>query len=96
MVDSVSFSIIFTDTAHDTQPPKIMAIMANGLSAENFYTPAAAALLGVEAYDNGSGIDSLTIGGKRIMRKGFGHVVLRFNQFTAHNIGQQYRDTGNR
>ncbi|MGB7568941.1 MAG: hypothetical protein WBM07_13860 [Chitinivibrionales bacterium] len=72
MVDSVSFSIIFTDTAHDTQPPKIMAIMANGLSAENFYTPAAAALLGVEAYDNGSGIDSLTIGGKRIMPKDSG------------------------
>jgi len=68
-VDSVSFSIIFTDTAHDTQPPKIMAITANGLSAEKFYTPSAAVLLGVEAYDNGSGIDSVIIGGKRVVAR---------------------------
>jgi hypothetical protein len=66
-VDSVSFSIIFNDTAHDVRPPTILAITANGLPAGNFYAASAAVLLGVEAFDDGSGMDSLFIGGKPIM-----------------------------
>ena len=87
-VDSAPFSLVFVDTAHDTRPPKIMAITANGKPAENFYTDKSAVLLGVKAFDDGSGMDSVVIGGKRIMPAGFKHVVLRFSQFTAHNVGQ--------
>ena len=66
-VDSVSFSILFNDTAHDIRPPTILAITANGLPTGNFYAASTAALVGVEAFDDGSGMDSLFIGGKPIM-----------------------------
>ena len=66
-VDSVSFSIMFDDTAHDLRPPTILAITANGLPTGNFYAASAAVLLGVEAFDDGSGMDSLFIDGQPIM-----------------------------
>jgi hypothetical protein len=69
-VDSVSFSIIFADTAHDTWPPKILAITANGLPTENFYTDKYSVLLGVKAFDDGSGMDSVIIGGARSIASG--------------------------
>jgi hypothetical protein len=71
-VDSVSFSIMFDDTAHDVRPPTILAITANGLPTGNFYAASAAVLLGVEAFDEGSGMDSLFIGGKPIMPTNLG------------------------
>jgi hypothetical protein len=65
-VDSIMFTLVFVDSAHDTQPPKIMAITANGKPTENFYTDKSTVLLGVKVFDNGSGLDSVIIGGKRV------------------------------
>jgi hypothetical protein len=65
-VDSASFSLMFVDTAHDTRPPEIVAITANGKPANNFFTDKNSALLGVKAFDDGSGMDSVFIGGKLV------------------------------
>ena len=71
-VDQVSFSIVFLDTAHDTTPPRIAAITANGNPANNYYTDKSPVLVGVKAFDEISGLDSLFINGKRCMARDSG------------------------
>jgi hypothetical protein len=63
-VDRVSFTIVYLDTAHDSAAPIISAITANGNPANNYYTDKASALIGVKAYDEISGVDSLFINGR--------------------------------
>ena len=71
-VHQVSFTLIFADTAHDNVPPRILAITANGEPANNCYTDKAMAKIGVNAFDEISGIDTLTINGKRCEISGSG------------------------
>jgi hypothetical protein len=63
IIDQVSFSIVFADTAHDSTSPRILAITANGAPAANFYTEKEVVAVGVKAFDEISGIDTMTING---------------------------------
>ena len=60
-VDQVGFTLFFLDTAHDTAPPVIAAIKADGNPANNYYTDKASVVVSVNAFDEISGIDSLFI-----------------------------------
>jgi hypothetical protein len=60
----VSFTLVFADTAHDSAAPRIIAITADGAAANNFYTEKAIVRIGVRAFDEISGIDTLTMNGK--------------------------------
>ncbi len=60
-LQEVSFVLVFADSAHDGTPPRIVAVTANGAPADNFFTDKAQVKIGVRAFDEISGIDSLFI-----------------------------------
>jgi hypothetical protein len=101
-VDSALFTVLFVDTAHDTRPPNIVSITANGKPANNFYTDKSAALLGVKAFDDGSGMDSVFIGGKPVYSRDssmwyYDSVKLRHvpsgNEIVIRAIDKKHNDT---
>ena len=102
IVDSALFSLVFVDTANDTRPPTIVAITANDKPANNFYTDKSAALLGVKVFDDGSGMDSVIIGGKCVFAPDSGmwyydSVALRHttsgNEVVIRAIDRKHNDT---
>jgi hypothetical protein len=60
-LNQVSFVLLFADSAHDSVPPRILAVTANGAPADNFFTDKALVKIGVQAFDEISGIDSVFI-----------------------------------
>jgi hypothetical protein len=63
VLDLKEFRLFYTPDAPDTAPPLILAVTADGMPAQGLYTASSSVVLGVKAFDEGSGIDTLRIGG---------------------------------
>ena len=63
VLDLKEFKIFCTPDAPDTMPPQILEITAADMPAQGLYTGSSSVVLGVKAFDGGSGIDTLLIGG---------------------------------
>ena len=63
VLDLKEFRLFYTPDAPDTAPPLILAVTADGIPAQGLYTGSSSVVLGVKAFDEGSGIDTLRIGG---------------------------------
>jgi Putative Ig domain len=63
VLDLKEFILFYTPDAPDTVPPLILSVTADGMPAQGLFTAAASVVLGVKAFDQGSGIDSLFING---------------------------------
>jgi hypothetical protein len=63
VLDLKEFRLFYTPDAPDTVPPLILAVVADGMPAQGLYTGASTVVVGVKAFDAGSGIDTLLING---------------------------------
>jgi hypothetical protein len=63
VLDLKEFKLFYTLDAADTVPPRILQITADGAVAQGLYTDKASVVIGTQAFDEGSGIDTLSING---------------------------------
>ncbi|HEX7510484.1 MAG TPA: hypothetical protein VF335_04235, partial [Chitinivibrionales bacterium] len=87
-VDQTGFTIMYLDTAHDSTPPAIAAIKADGNPASNYYTDRASVFVTVNAFDEISGIDSLFINNKSCALAGSGN-------WYGDSVALQHAPSGN-
>jgi hypothetical protein len=71
VLDLKEFSLFYTPDAPDTVPPRILDITADGRAAQGMYTVSPTVIIGVRAFDEGSGIDTLLINGAPCSPTGF-------------------------
>ena len=65
-LDEKDVMLFYSSTSPDTSSPRILDIEANGSPAQGLYTSAASAALAVEAVDDVSPIDTLSVNGKML------------------------------
>ncbi|HUI93370.1 MAG TPA: DUF2341 domain-containing protein [Chitinivibrionales bacterium] len=74
-----SFTIFFDPGLKDTVPPVILEITANGKTADYHFVTTDTAAIRIIAFDEGSGIDSLTVNGKRLLMTPEGNGFIWFD-----------------
>jgi hypothetical protein len=63
VLDLKEFKLFYIPDAPDSTPPLILAVTADGLPAQGLFTGSSTVVLGIKAFDEGSGIDTLLING---------------------------------
>ncbi len=83
-VHQISFTLMRADSVRDSTCPRILAVTANGLPADNYYIDKSSMLIGVKAFDEISGIDTLTINGRK--REPSGSDIWYYDSIALYHI----------